>query len=568
MKILDLYITKICNLNCEYCYVDLVSDEVSFNQEVVTKRIELLKYDHIKFFGGEPLLKYSNIKSIVESIKSKNVNTKFSIVTNWLLLNEEKLLFCMKYEIEIIISVHKKGFKNLLPSFWSFLQCNNLIGFSFIFEPEHINFPRRVIEKLIKIGFINFTLTPEVYSNWDDQNLKKLQDELNLLLRISCEYWAVNFKGIDGEYLKTPVVGCEKTIMNTDWKISLCNRFKKLDLLKKYNYKDIHNIFNDAIWYSDDQYKWFYVCPIGWFLDQIEDAENFQTKILQYKSLNRVFIDFHKSVNKEKDVVNFLSDGIQEIRFNLTSQCNIRCEYCYVDFKNDTLDIKVAKNIIDFYMLQEWEEKILSFFGWEPLLEYKSLEELVLYSCDVAKKYKKKIRYIIATNFLLMNELQAIFLKKHEFEFHISCNGQPKINNHMRDNSSHLLFANINKFKHIIPLKDISLLLAFSQKEVWNIYENIKFFHELGFQKVNLELIANHDKYKWEKDEIILLKKELLKIKSKDLGLEFLNLREERKFIDVSVEWRAWENSFEFHKYSFNFKMKKIFDALVNAILK
>ena len=31
MKILDLYITKVCNLNCEYCYVDLVNKEESFD---------------------------------------------------------------------------------------------------------------------------------------------------------------------------------------------------------------------------------------------------------------------------------------------------------------------------------------------------------------------------------------------------------------------------------------------------------------------------------------------------------------------------------------------------------
>jgi hypothetical protein len=110
----------------------------------------------------------------------------------------------------------------------------------------------------------------------------------------------VNFKGIDGDYLKELVVGCEKTIMNTDGKISLCNRFKKLDILKTYNYQKIHDIFDENIAYSIDPYKWFYVCPIGWFLDQIEDEENFNKKILQYKILNRTFIDFHKSIVSQK----------------------------------------------------------------------------------------------------------------------------------------------------------------------------------------------------------------------------------------------------------------------------
>lgn len=568
MRILDLYITKICNLNCEYCYVDLVSSEKQFDQKTITKRIELLKYDHIKFFGGEPLLKYWDIKKIVELIGAKNKKTKFSIVTNGFLLNDEKLQFCDKYNIEIIISVHKKWFKTLFPNFWKFLQSREIVGFSFIFEPESISFPRKVIEKLIRIGFINFTLTPEIYSDWNPKNIVKLEEELNMLLGMTSWFPDVKLKGIDGNNLKQPVVWCEKTIMNTDGKISLCNRFKKLDILHTYNYQDIHNIFDEAIGYSKDKYKWFYVCPIGWFLDQIEDTENFYVKILQYKSLNRTFINFHKRVASQRWKTNFLTDGIEEVRLNLTSQCNIRCEYCYIDFKNEVLDYEIWKNIINFYMSQDGQKKILSFFGGEPLLEFSTLKKLVIYAEDLAKDLNKEIHFIIATNFLLMNQDIACFLREYKFELHVSCNWKPDVNDYMRDGSSSRLFAHIEKYQKIIPLESISLLLAFSQKEVGRLYENIEFFHMLGFKTINLELIANHKEYKWNKRDVIILKRELLKVKVKHMPLNFLNLEREKKFIDISVHGKAWENSFDFHEYTYDFKMKQVFDFFVSSILK
>ena len=52
MKILDLYITDVCNLNCDYCYVDVVKKEnTQFNQEEFAQRVDLLSFDAIKFLG-------------------------------------------------------------------------------------------------------------------------------------------------------------------------------------------------------------------------------------------------------------------------------------------------------------------------------------------------------------------------------------------------------------------------------------------------------------------------------------------------------------------------------------
>jgi uncharacterized protein len=125
-------------------------------------------------------------------------------------------------------------------------------------------------------------------------------------------------------------------------------------------------------------------------------------------------------------------------------------------------------------------------------LEYKNLKEIVIYAENLAKNTNKKIQFIIATNFLLMTQERAIFLRDHAFQLHISCNGKPEINDYMRDGSSSVLFTNIDALRDIIPLENISLLLAFSQKEVRRLYENIEYFETSGFKKVNLEIIANH----------------------------------------------------------------------------
>jgi pyruvate formate-lyase activating enzyme-like uncharacterized protein len=47
---LDIYITDLCNLNCEYCYVSLKKIEKdSFNYDDFISKVDLKKFDTIRF---------------------------------------------------------------------------------------------------------------------------------------------------------------------------------------------------------------------------------------------------------------------------------------------------------------------------------------------------------------------------------------------------------------------------------------------------------------------------------------------------------------------------------------
>ena len=567
MKTLDLYITKVCNLNCDYCYVDLVSDEKNFNKGTFSQRIDLLAYDHIKFFWGEPLLKWFEIKEIVLEVKKNKKNTLFTIVTNGLLLDEKKLQFCLNNNVEVVISLHMKGIKVLLKKLQKFLFAKKIVWFSIIFEQNKIMYPYQMISFLQKCWFINFIITPEIYSNWNVNQLRLLEKELTKCKELFISNRSINFRWVDEDNLKLLVKWCEKIIMWKTWLVYPCNRFNDLNNLKKYNYKYIFDTFNRIIDYDNDKYKWFYVCPIGWFLDSLNTEQELEERILQYKKLNHVFIQFYKNINNIKWKLNFLSDNIEEIRFNLTAQCNIRCNYCYVDFKNEVLNERKAKNIIDFYLSQNGIKKTISFFWWEPLLEFKLLQNLVNYANDISVEKKKKVHFSIATNFLLVNEEKVNFLKDNNFQIHISLNWEEDTNDSMRDSSNKMLMWKLNQYSNMIWKNNITILLAFSNEEVEKLYLNLKYIYNLGYNQINLEMIFGKN-YVWNKTSIHLLIEEFIKIRASDFfnDLQLKNLEWEKRFLDISVDWKAWENSFDFHNYWANFKMKKMFDLLVKKV--
>lgn len=562
MKNIDLYITRLCNLNCEYCYVDLEKREEWFELQKFTERVNLLDYDHIKFFGWEPLLKWQEIQKIVKMLEWKN--KKFTIVTNWLLLDKKKLIFCFQNQVEIVISMHFKSIKQILPKLSDFVFANKILGFSFIFEDFRLNYPHKIISYLEKIGFTNFILTPEVYGNWNYKNLQKLEWELEKFFEMKIQNPKLKFTWPSATNLIKLIKWCTKFIYTKEWDRKMCNRFNSLKKLEKWVVVDVYKKFNEIIDYDNNPDKWFYVCPIWWYLDTFSLGGNYDARILEYKKLNEVFLRFYRKINNLSGKINFLTEKIDEIRFNLTSQCNIRCEYCYVDFKNDKLDFSLAKNIIDYLVLKEWDEKIISFFGGEPMLEFENLQKIVEYAKQKFVEKNKKISFKIATNFLLMNEEKMNFLKENDFEIHISMNGNVENNDKMRDNSTERLLRNFAKFLSFEERKNIVILLAFSNLEIKNLRKNINFILGLWFQKINLEMIFGK-KYNWQKSDFLALQEELMQIKNSEIfkNLQIYNHFHDKNILDISPKGECNDNSLDFHNYEADFKKQKIFQKII-----
>lgn len=114
-----LQVTKDCNFKCRYCgfAVDNNVDRCHTNQlmplSIATKSIDFL-FDHsrdvntigIAFYGGEPLLNFQLVQSIVEYTVSK-FNTKrveFRITTNGSLLTDNIVRFLVEHKFRISVS--------------------------------------------------------------------------------------------------------------------------------------------------------------------------------------------------------------------------------------------------------------------------------------------------------------------------------------------------------------------------------------------------------------------------------------------------------------------------------
>jgi len=106
-----------CNIKCVYCHASsrhIKEKNHDMDKETAKKTIDFIfqtpaKKITIEFQGGEPLLNFEIIKYIVKYAKEKNKKYKkdidFALVTNLMLMDEEKLGFLIKNNIGICTSL-------------------------------------------------------------------------------------------------------------------------------------------------------------------------------------------------------------------------------------------------------------------------------------------------------------------------------------------------------------------------------------------------------------------------------------------------------------------------------
>lgn len=106
-KLLVLKYTNHCNLRCSYCYAykeDTFNKSLSY--EDLEKAVELVCNSFedditVVFHGGEPLLRFNDIKHDVNALLKKFPRINFSIQTNATLVTDEIASFLKEYKFSI-----------------------------------------------------------------------------------------------------------------------------------------------------------------------------------------------------------------------------------------------------------------------------------------------------------------------------------------------------------------------------------------------------------------------------------------------------------------------------------
>ncbi|MDY0078538.1 MAG: radical SAM peptide maturase [Bacteroidales bacterium] len=206
-----------------------------------------------------------------------------------------------------------------------------------------------------------------------------------------------------------------------------------------------------------------------------------------------LFINYNES-NVWSNIV-----SLDHILLEVTQKCNLNCKYCiygkYYEYdktrKNKNLDINTAKTLLDYILNiklknNSFNKITVSFYGGEPLLNTKLIEEVVRYLKANYETIGFKFAYSMTTNGILLLKKQN-FLIENDFKISVSLDGN-KTNNQFRtfkngDNSFNVVYNNLKFISKNFPdyfRDNVNILTVFHKL---NSLEKILLYFKQEFGK-------------------------------------------------------------------------------------
>lgn len=239
----------------------------------------------------------------------------------------------------------------------------------------------------------------------------------------------------------------------------------------------------------------------------------------------------------------------QNISLILSEKCNLDCSYCYVDKTTEEMDMKTARNTIDFVLNQpiKLENINFEFLGGEPLLSIDLINYITEYILRKEYQYthawRNKTTFSFTTNGTLLNEkIKDYFLQDANLKsVTLSIDGIKEIHDLNRPNSFDKIMENFNWWKNNIS--NLSTKSTLNHESLPYLFESFKFLmNDLKIENIFMNPVFE-DVWKDNDDKIFL--SQLLKIA--DFLLEDNNYQKcnislfNEKFINgnVSIEQRC-----------------------------
>jgi len=189
---------------------------------------------------------------------------------------------------------------------------------------------------------------------------------------------------------------------------------------------------------------------------------------------------------------------------NVSHKCNMSCAYCFADYRKQgdgssasyLMSLETGKKAIDFLVSQSGDRINLDvdFFGGEPLLNWDVVKDIVRYAREIERKSRKKFRFTLTTNGLLIDDDVINFTNNHMKNVVLSLDGRPEIHDAMRklpsgDGSYSAVIGNIKRLVDARRGKGYYIRGTFTAKNK-DFVNDILHIADLGYKEISMEPVV------------------------------------------------------------------------------
>lgn len=206
-----------------------------------------------------------------------------------------------------------------------------------------------------------------------------------------------------------------------------------------------------------------------------------------------------------------LSACLTDLTLNLTSDCNLRCVYCWNDHgkysnaqflkrktkkywknsQNINMSVETALKAVDALVKLRGSDKdlVVDFYGGEPLLNLETLMATVNYCRENQAKWRVKFHFLLATNGTLLTPIVAAKLLSKGVQIAVSVDGPKAIHDNNRPFIDHsgsfdAILSNLKKMPKAVMERLVgrTTVTPFFSDMV-KLYEYLR---SLGFERIEI----------------------------------------------------------------------------------
>lgn len=196
------------------------------------------------------------------------------------------------------------------------------------------------------------------------------------------------------------------------------------------------------------------------------------------------------------------SNVVKAMCLHVAHTCNLACDYCFAKQgkyhgKDGLMTFEIGKKALDFLIEHSGTRTNLEvdFFGGEPLMNWEIVKQLVGYGRSLEKEKKKKFRFTLTTNGVLLNDEIIEFANKEMHNVVLSLDGRKEIHDHFRKNlagkgSYDLIVPKFQKFVESRNDTGYYVRGTYTHHNV-DFTEDIFHMSDLGFTQLSMEPVVS-----------------------------------------------------------------------------
>jgi uncharacterized protein len=176
---------------------------------------------------------------------------------------------------------------------------------------------------------------------------------------------------------------------------------------------------------------------------------------------------------------------------SITQQCNLRCDYCYIDKHDAVMSAETAARVVDFIFANSppGERMEIGLFGGEPLTAY----GMVRHCTELVKNHpsydSKRVSLSLVTNGTIFTEEIASYLHAQDITYCLSCDGPPAIHDRFRRfpdgrGSSAVIENTIRQALDRLPA--VLVNAVYSPETLPHLPDVVDYFMSFGLRKIYL----------------------------------------------------------------------------------